>query len=636
MNIISNISAMMALVACCFALHVQSADVALKNNSTIAHTKGYFSSAGVTASSPNSVSVLQGRTVILTDAGRMLYLPDNPPPFVSPQEPIYYMAQDLSVPSVLKLRKKITDKILSDAGNPTNELERVKVLCNWVAENLRHPSFNPTYKNRNCDPKYSTFCHDPVAIIEYTLKFFPIDPKTYPSPWCSFQSSALVGLLHTIGLHGRDLNTQAHVPAEYYSPTFQKWVYKYSGFRGVPLSALEMRDLCLAGMENTLIPVKCGKYPHTTYIDSAPYGFGWPGSPGCKMWSATFDFKEKTNGKPNCLVFGDSDEPAFKNYPRTKRREDIDFPLGLIRVAGAVERNNSAVVTLENCIPYFSHYEKQIQNEEWKILEGHTDICSLKPGLRVGYRGVDKANNPSPVVTVSTDPLEMTPMIKTMADFHAKLRNIPDIAERKISERKIKQYVAPVIYEEDFDGADVNHPFTSQWSHWVRNNHPSRAVEGDEKIVSTIFKSPPYSWRINGRNYFVGMKLADKIDKTALSLNLNCNKYLNFSITLGEDSKNAAVLMLDKTGAVSIYDGKINKSVLIGKYPEKSWFEIKITLYSQDNKVFCTVALDGKQLAEKVAVKGSQKIIKYLWFVLHSDENDTAMYIDDLKIIHGD
>jgi hypothetical protein len=331
---------------------------------------------------------------------------DNPPAFVSPVPPAYYEAQDLTAPSVRKLRQRV-DKILAEAGNPRDEVGKVKALCNWVAENLRHPGFNVTYKKRTHDLEYDKMAHDPVATIEYTEKFLPLDPATWPSPECSQQADVLVGLLNTIGLHGRIICIKGHGTVEYFSPTLRKWVYVDPTFNEMYVtktrpdlycSTLEMRCLTLGGCVSLLQPVKCGPIPGRDYLQLYPTGFG--DLFAAKMWHATFDMKEKTNTKPNLIVFGSTDIAFFQPYPKTERVEDIDFPLGLVRVSRVAVEGGQVRVALENCIPHFSCYERQAA-DGWKRLAAATDSWPAggQPS-EVAYRGVDNAGFSSPPVRV--------------------------------------------------------------------------------------------------------------------------------------------------------------------------------------------------------------------------------------------
>ncbi len=335
-----------------------------------------------------------------------LRVENNPAPFVQPEPPAYYVAQDLSAPSVRKFREK-ADSILAAAGKPTNDVQQARALCDWIVnKTMIHPYFHPEFKRRVHDPIYDTMAHDPVMILEYTEKSLPVNPETWPSPECTMQADVFVGLMNTLGYHGRVHNIQGHVASEYYSPSLRKWVhvdtsfnevYEKAGAPGIPLSVLEARDLILAGKESSLVPVKCG--PGTkNYIQLYPRGFAVLYSP--LMWEANFDQKSKTNPKPNMIVFGDSDIAFFKPYPKTTRREDVDFPLGLVRVASAKEKGSMAEIELENCIPHFDHYEKQTAGGAWTALKGATDSWWITKGTRVAYRGVDHAGFASPAVVV--------------------------------------------------------------------------------------------------------------------------------------------------------------------------------------------------------------------------------------------
>jgi hypothetical protein len=333
---------------------------------------------------------------------------NNPVPFVMPTDPAYYQAQDLSAASVRKLKNKVS-QILADAGNPTEELEKVKTLCNWVATNLHHPYFNGSIKRRVHDPEYDKFAHDPAKILEYTEKAKPFNPATWPAPECTQQNDVLIGLLNTIGLHGRIHNITGHVAGEYYSPTFRKWVYVDSTFNelyedsrnpGIPISTIEMINMSKNNQTNSIKPVKCGEFlKSSSYIKSFPKGFNCAFNP--KMWMATFDQGEKANKKANLIVYGKTDMAFLKPYPKAALADSVDFPLGLIRIKGAVLRGDGwAFVKLENCIPYFSHYEYKSGDEKWQKAATDSDYWNAaKKGSRK-YRGVDNAGNLSPVIEV--------------------------------------------------------------------------------------------------------------------------------------------------------------------------------------------------------------------------------------------
>lgn len=333
---------------------------------------------------------------------------NNPPPFFSPVAPAYFEAQDLSAESVKKLREKVIG-ILEKAGNPGDELSKVEVLCNWTAETLKHPLFIKGVKNRIQVKEYSTFCHDPVKIIEFTEKFLPLNLETWPSPLCSNQNDALTGLLNCIGLHGRLVLITGHDVAEYYSPTFRKWVYIDASFNefyedtknpGIPLSILEMGRMSRNQQQKQLKPIKCGSFPQQSYIDVYPYGFDCAFIP--KMWMATFDLKEKTNTRPNLIVYGKTNVDFAKSYPRTALIESVEFPLGLIRADGAVLKWPKVSVKLNNCIPYFSRYEYSDSDGKWTKLDKDTYEwdCSKQAALK--FRGVDNAGNASPAIKVRT------------------------------------------------------------------------------------------------------------------------------------------------------------------------------------------------------------------------------------------
>ncbi len=333
---------------------------------------------------------------------------NNPPPFVTPVDPAYFQAQDLNAASVKKLKTKVT-QILIDGGNPSRELEKAKILCNWVAVNMHHPFFNSTIKRRVHDPEYDKFNHDPVKILEYTERAMPFNPATWPAPECTQQNDVLTGMLNAIGLHGRIHNITGHVAGEFYSTEFRKWVYIDSTFNelyedsrkpGVPLSTLDMIAMTKSGQNGFISPVKCGEYlKSSSYIKSFPKGFNCAFNP--KMWMATFDQSEKSNNKPNLIVFGNTDMAFLKPYPKAALADSVDFPLGLVRVKGAVLRGDGwAFVKLENCIPNFSCYEYKSRDGQWKKISAESDNWNAgKEGSRK-YRGVDNAGNISPEIEV--------------------------------------------------------------------------------------------------------------------------------------------------------------------------------------------------------------------------------------------
>ena len=336
-----------------------------------------------------------------------LIVENNPAPFFVPAPPAYFEAQDLSVESVRKLREKVIG-ILEKAGNPSDELSKVKVLCNWTSETLKHPLFIKGVKNTVQAKEYGTFRHDPLKIIEFTESFLPLNLETWPSPLCSNQNDALAGLLNCIGLHARLVLITGHDVAEYYSPTFRKWIYIDASFNefyedsqkpGIPLSILDMFRMSRNNQEKQLTPVKCGpSAPHQTYLDVYPHGFNSGFT--SKMWMATFDLKEKTNTKPNLIVYGKRSDPFIKNTARTALTESIDFPLGLIRADSASLLLSKVTVRLNNCIPYFSHYEYSDDNDNWRKLDKDVYEWDCSKQKKVKFRGVDNAGNASPEIDV--------------------------------------------------------------------------------------------------------------------------------------------------------------------------------------------------------------------------------------------
>lgn len=345
---------------------------------------------------------------LIEAAPQEIIIENNPAPFHQPAGYLYYEAQDLNLPSVRKMGEK-SRKILQEAGNPTDELKKVGALSNYVAETLRHSHFDRRIKRRTPDPKFDTFRHDPVKILAYVETFMPFDPKTWPNPWCTHQNDVLIGLLNGIGLHGRIHNITGHVGAEYFSIQYRKWVYIDSTFNeyyvrkghpDMPLSTLEMIQLTKAGRQDELLSVKFGTYPSQSYISAFPKGFDVAFMP--KMWMATFDQNEAKNTKPNLVNFGGPLSDYQKPYPKAATIEAVDFPLSLIRIGGAALRGDGWVlVTLQNCIPHFSHYQfRNSDHEPWKNIKGSDDAYNGNLIKERFYRGLDNAGNPSEILKI--------------------------------------------------------------------------------------------------------------------------------------------------------------------------------------------------------------------------------------------
>ncbi|HLO69054.1 MAG TPA: hypothetical protein VK188_18675 [Holophaga sp.] len=173
---------------------------------------------------------------------------------------------------------------------PESPLEIAVAFCDWVANTMRHPQFwpvdpgAPRYSPLH-DAAYNALQPDPLLMLEYTLRFDPADAATWPSPQCGHQNRVVIGLLNTMGIHGRMVALQQHTGLEFFSTRLHKWVYIDSTYNEhyvvkgpsgetVPVNAAEIHAMTLLGRLGELQVVKHG-YPgkDQAYMKLFPLGF---------------------------------------------------------------------------------------------------------------------------------------------------------------------------------------------------------------------------------------------------------------------------------------------------------------------------------------------------------------------------
>ena len=174
---------------------------------------------------------------------------------------------------------------------PVDDLQVAVAMADWVAVTMKHPSYYPVDPalpryNPLHDANYNSISPDPLKMLEYTLRFDPADAENWPSPQCGHQNRVVIGLLNSMGIHGRLVALQLHTGLEFFSFRLHKWVYidathnehyvlhDPEGGPGMPLNASEIHALTLARRLGAVDVVKHG-YPgkDIVYLALQPQGF---------------------------------------------------------------------------------------------------------------------------------------------------------------------------------------------------------------------------------------------------------------------------------------------------------------------------------------------------------------------------
>lgn len=222
-----------------------------------------------------------------------------------------FRGHDFAAPEIVALHGLVED-ILADYGHPESDLDRSRVIRDWVARTAIHPHppfhMDGTLRNSEVLPEGGTwdeanraakrgnklatdsqfwdgFAADGYRMLDSLLG--TLDPATgqraedgmmehvrgswyrirdiddYKYVLCSYQDSILTSLWAAAGLHGMLVSTVGHDPAAVFIPDLRKWVYSdptyneeyvIDGSDGVPLSPVELLDLTLSGRLTAVVP----------------------------------------------------------------------------------------------------------------------------------------------------------------------------------------------------------------------------------------------------------------------------------------------------------------------------------------------------------------------------------------------
>lgn len=238
-----------------------------------------------------------------------------------------FTGQNLAHPEVVTLRR-LVEEIFEAYGGPRSDLDRARVLRDWVARVAIHPfpPFHPSGSQRNTavlpagvtwrdvnvtagrkveeDSRYWASMHfdgytmldrllgtlDPrtgvraqdgmmerVGVAHYRIR----DIATYRYVLCTYQDVMLIRLWEAAGLHGLLLSTIGHDPAAVFIADLGKWVYMDPTYNeeftldgsGAPLSPVELLEIATRGEHDRLVSGKISgpRWSQDVWINTADH-----------------------------------------------------------------------------------------------------------------------------------------------------------------------------------------------------------------------------------------------------------------------------------------------------------------------------------------------------------------------------
>ncbi len=414
-------------------------------DATIQHS-GYdtlvFAMGGVQARVPVIVST--GDSVAVLSAAQPLTTVDR----------IRFVGEDLTNPSILALRPLVRD-ILAAYGNPTSDLERARVLRDWLSRTAVHPyrALHPDGSTSNLSvlPLGTTWADantagnskvnldsqfwgavgmDGYAMLDRLLgtldpatgrraddgmmaevegaRYRIRDLATYHYVLCSYQDIMLNALWAAAGLHGMLISTVGHDPAAVFIPELGRWIYEDPEFNeeylldgvGEPLSPTELLTRSGAGEAGRLRATKHlgPTFDPEVYIATEAYiNASQPGG-YLIMGSQLNNRVVGIGGWPMRYVQIDvpqlaQEVPFNDSIAFARVTPEVAFPtLGPVVVDLRVE-DSVYVVQLSSTFPNHQRFERRFDGLNWETV---SDVDVLPVGAtKVEYRSVDAGGSVS-------------------------------------------------------------------------------------------------------------------------------------------------------------------------------------------------------------------------------------------------
>jgi hypothetical protein len=367
---------------------------------------------------------------------------------------IRYVGEDLANPSILALRPLVAD-ILAQYGNPSGNLERARVIRDWVARTAVHPyrALHPDGSTANLGvlPLGKTWAHanaagnakvnldsqfwggvgmDGYAMLDRLLGTLDLvtgsraddgmmvllggaryrmrDVETYRYVLCSYQDIILNALWAAAGLHGMLISTIGHDPAAVFIPELGRWIYEDPEFNdeylldgvGEPLSPVDMLARSSAGDAGRLRATKHvgpGFDPEVYIANEAYISTGQVG--GMPIMGSQLNNRVVGIGGWH-MRYVQIDVPRLAQevpfndsivYARVTPEEA--FPILGPVVEDVRVEDSVYVVHLSSTFPSHQRFERRLASQNWESV-GDVDVLPVG-ATKVEYRSVDAAGRVS-------------------------------------------------------------------------------------------------------------------------------------------------------------------------------------------------------------------------------------------------
>ncbi len=181
--------------------------------------------------------------------------------FGPPKEPIEFIWNEQNEPYLVKLREEY--KLDSLIEGAKSDLERIRIICDWVHRQWRHNSNSTPEKN------------DPLAILKKAASGFDFS--------CLEYASVTAGCLNSLGIRSRivdllpkDYNERetglVHVVVEAYLNDKRKWVMVDAQWNAVPmvknypLNCIELQTVISRNTPGLSLPNQTSEFT-SKYVD---------------------------------------------------------------------------------------------------------------------------------------------------------------------------------------------------------------------------------------------------------------------------------------------------------------------------------------------------------------------------------
>ena len=365
-----------------------------------------------------------------------------------------YYGENLANPSILALRP-LVQEIFAAYGNPTTNLDRARVIRDWVARTAIYPDpwVHPdtTTSNLTVLPPGKTWADlnrvlspqewdadaiywsyqfsdgylmldrllgtlDPATgrraedgMMEYVgaARYRIRDLTSYRYLACSYQTTIVSALWAAAGLHGLQASIFAHDPAAVFIPELGRWVYQDVTFNeeylldgtGEPLSPTDLLTLSTDGQVSRLHAAKTagptfdpGVYlSGRRYLDVVPQGMTFMGAGLYRRVVGTQGAWDARFVQIDVPALATA--PAPWSNPNTYVRVTATeaFPTLGVVVEEVSMQDSVYVLRLSSTFPDHQRFERRLIGRDWETA-GTTDVLPIG-ACQVEYRSVDSVGS---------------------------------------------------------------------------------------------------------------------------------------------------------------------------------------------------------------------------------------------------